>query len=79
MDTDRIANSTFNNQPEGNRLRGRLRNHQWKYLQANLNKCKIFYSRKKLTDRDGWKRFIDEADAHIDLYGQANLRRTETI
>ena len=41
MDEYRIPNSIFNNQPEGNTLRGRSRNHWLNCVQADLKKYLI--------------------------------------
>ena len=61
VDADRILKSIFNNQLEGNRLRVRHRNHWCNCVQADLNKCKLFDWKKRSTDRDGWKKSIEEA------------------
>ena len=59
MDADNMAKGILNNQPEGNRLRGRPRISGWNYVYADLKKCKLF-DWKKRTDRDCWKKFIEE-------------------
>ena len=70
MNTYRIQNRIFNSQGEGNRIRGSPRNSWLNCVQADMKKDKIFYWKKKLNDRDGWKRSTEEAKAFLGLYGQ---------
>ena len=51
MNVDRIPKKMFNNQPEGNRFSGRIRNH-WDSVQAHLKKCKIYDCKKRLNDKE---------------------------
>ena len=41
MDSKRKVSQEFNNNPQGNRLRGRPKSRWWKCVQTDINKCKI--------------------------------------
>ena len=63
--------SIFNNQPERNSFRGRPRNSWWNSVHADLKKSKIFDWMKASTERDHWKRRVEEEKPLIGRYDQS--------
>ncbi|PSN40205.1 hypothetical protein C0J52_25406 [Blattella germanica] len=65
MEASRKVKMVFNNNPEGTRLRGRPRNRWWNCVRADLNRFGISNWSELAMDREGWKRAMEEANAHL--------------
>ena len=49
MDSKRKVNQVFNNNPQVRWLRERPKNKWWKYIQTDINKCKVQIVKKSPT------------------------------
>ncbi|KAJ4446086.1 hypothetical protein ANN_12778 [Periplaneta americana] len=65
METTRKVKVVFNNNPDGTRLRGRLRTKWWNCVRVDVNRLGIRNWRELAMDREGWKRAIEEVKAHL--------------
>lgn len=65
MEASRKVKMVFNNNPDGTRLRGRPRNRWWNCVRADVDRFKITNWSELAMDREGWKRAMEEAKAHL--------------
>jgi len=55
MDGERKVSQVFNSNPQGSRLRVRLKNKWWSCVQTDISKCKITNWEERPKNRADWE------------------------
>jgi len=67
MGNKSTVGQVFNNNPQGSRIRRRLNNRWWNFLQTDFNKCKITNWNERSKNKADWEKSIKKAKVRIVL------------